>query len=184
MKKLKMIVVLVLIALLQSNGLVAQNEEPLNLKNVLVVAQQENVSDRYSLEVALIQLFSKYDIKTKAALNVIKQEGSADILLKDSTKQALAEEGIDTYLLVSIRGYDSRFRPSEKLNSLEDEIKAGHLFPLYREGATRVTFTFTFYRNSIPVHYELIRTGTIGSKDAVIKKLLKKVEKQLLKEWL
>lgn len=184
MKKLKMIVALVLIALLQSNGLIAQEQEPLNLKNVLVVAQQDKLSDRYSLEVALIQLLSKYNVKTKAALNVIKQEGSPEILLTDSTRQALENEGIDTYLLVSVRGFDSRFRPSKNLNTLEEEIMAGHLFPLYRDGASRVTFSFTFYRNSVPVYNELIRTGTVGSKDAVIKKLLKKVEKRMVKDWL
>lgn len=160
-----------------------ENQE-LNLTNVLVVAQQDDISDRYSLEVALLQLFNYYDVKSKASLNVIKEGGSPDILASDSIQQKLKEEGIDTYLLVSVRGYDNRFKPSENVSSMDEELKAGHLFPLYRESASRVTFTFTFYRNLEPVYYTLIRTGTVGSKEAVIKKLLKKVEKELARNWL
>lgn len=161
----------------------AQDEE-LNLDNVLVIAQQDKQSDRYSLEVALLQMFNQYNIKTKASLNVLKQGGSADVLLTDSLQNKLKSEGIDTYMLISVRGYDKRFRPADEINSFEEEIKAGHLFPLYRENATSVTFSITFYRNGKPVHYELIKTGTVGSKDAVIKKLLKKMERSLRKDWL
>jgi len=87
-------------------------------------------------------------------------------------------------MLISVRGYDKRFRPAEKIKSLEEEIKAGHLFPLYRESATSVTFTVTFYRDGEPVHSELIKTGTVGSKDAVIKKLMRKMERSLKRDWL
>ncbi|PKR80183.1 hypothetical protein CW751_11000 [Brumimicrobium salinarum] len=162
----------------------AQNEQELDLENVLVVAQQDDLSDRYTLEVALLELFNRYGINTKASLNVIKQGGAANILQADSTVQKLKSEGIDTYLLVSIRGYNKRFKPSEEINDFDEEIKAGHLYPLYRESASNVTFTFTFYRNLAPVHYELIRTGTVGSKDAVMKKLMKKVERKLRKDWI
>lgn len=162
----------------------AQNVEDLNLKNVLVVGQQDELSDQYTLEVGLLQLFNQYGIKSKASLNVVKQRGSDTTLVQDSIRKALEEEGFDTYLLVSIRGYNNRFRPSENIKSIKEELSAGHLYPLYRESAANVTFTFTFYRDMKPVHYEMIRTGTVGSKDAVIKKLLKKVEKRLKKDWM
>lgn len=167
-----------------STFLTAQNSESLNLKNVLIVGQQDEVSDRYTLEVGLLQLFSSYNVKSKAALNVVKTRGSDEILASDSVYQKLKSEGIDTYLLVSIRGYNNRFKPSEKMIPLEENINAGYLYPLYRESATNVTFTFTFYRDRKPVHSEMIRTGTVGSKDAVMKKLLKKVERRLKKDWL
>jgi hypothetical protein len=159
-------------------------DKELNLTNTLVIAQQDEQADRYSLEVAILQLLNSYGIKTKASLNVLKQGGTADVLLTDSLKNKLKNEGIDTYMLISVRGYDKRFRPSEKINPLEEEIEAGHLFPLYRESATSVTFAITFYRNDKPMHNELIKTGTVGSKDAVIKKLMKKMERSLRKEWL
>lgn len=159
-------------------------QEKMDLSNVLVIAQQDDPSDRYSLEVALLQLFNSYDIKTKASLNVLKQGGTAEVLLSDSLQKKLKNEGIDTYMLISVRGYDKRFRPADEVNSLEEEINAGHLFPLYRESATSVTFTITFYRDGNPIHSELIKTGTVGSRDAVIKKLLKKMEKSLRKSWI
>lgn len=182
MKTIKNILTVVLTITFLSAQTWAQ--EPFRLKNTLVVAQQDDVSDRYSLEIALIQLFSEYGVRSKASLNVIKEGGSPTILLNDSIQNSLKEEGIDTYLLVSVRGYDNRFKPSTNINSLEDELNAGHLFPLFRENASRVTFTFTFYREGQPVHYELVRTGNVGSKEAVIRKLMNKVEKQLQKSWL
>ena len=184
MTNMKNLFLATLSALLLSLNLGAQEAEPLNLKNVLIVGQQDDLSDRYTLEVGLLQLFTDYNVKSKASLNVIKQRGTDEILLTDSIHQKLKSEGIDTYLLVSIRGYNKRFKLSENANPIEEEINAGHLYPLYRESASTVTFSFTFYRDMKPVHYELIKTGTIGSKDAVMKKLLKKVERRLTKEWL
>lgn len=181
---MKYLLLITFTLLLTSANVWAQKNDELKLRNVLVVAQQDDLSDRYSVEVALLELFKSYDIKTIASLNVLKQGGSADILMADTTRQNLKEKGIDTYLLVSVRGYNNRFKPSTKINDFEEEIKAGHLYPLYRESASNVTFTFTFYRDLKPVHYELIRTGTVGSKEAVMKKLMKKVERRLLKEWL
>tara|TARA_B100000508_G_scaffold141097_1_gene147121 strand:+ start:232234 stop:232782 length:549 start_codon:yes stop_codon:yes gene_type:complete len=180
---MKYTVVLVFLALIYSSISFSQDED-LNLDNALVIAQQDEQSDRYSLEVAILQLLNSYGIKTKASLNVLKQGGSPDVLLTDSLQNKLSSEGIDTYMLISVRGYDKRFRPAENIKSFEEEIKAGHLFPLYRESATSVTFTITFYRNGKPVHYELIKTGTVGSKDAVIKKLMKKMERSLRKDWI
>ncbi|MBW7866779.1 MAG: hypothetical protein H3C31_00480 [Brumimicrobium sp.] len=161
----------------------AQNR-PLQTRNALVIAQQNDVSDRYSLEIALIQMLNAYNVKTKASLNVIKQGGSPLALLSDTLQSKLKEEGIDTYLLVSVRGYNTKFKFPSKQTSFEEEIKAGHLFPLYRDNTTNVTFTFTFYRNLEPIHTELIRVGNVGSKEVVIRKLMKQVEKKLNKSWL
>lgn len=181
---MKYLFLITMTTLLMNNKTWSQDNGSLNLKNVLVVAQQDDLSDRYTVEIALLQLFNSYNINAKASLNVLKQGGSAEILMNDSTIQILKEQGIDTYLLVSVRGFNNRFKPSEKIHDFEEEIKAGHLYPLYRESTSTVTFTFTFYRDLKPVHYELIRTGTVGSKDAVVKKMMKKVERRLTKNWL
>lgn len=181
---MKNILLITISILFLSHSNWAQESQSLNLKNVLIVGQQDELSDRYTLEVGLLQLFSDYNIKSRASLNAIKEGGTDEILLNDSIYQKLKSEGIDTYLLVSIRGYNKRFKPSENANPIEEEINAGHLYPLYRESASTVTFSFTFYRDMLPVHHELIKTGTVGSKDAVMKKLLRKVEKRLEKEWL
>ncbi|WP_107040119.1 hypothetical protein [Brumimicrobium mesophilum] len=180
---MKNIILITISILFLSQNIWSQDSESLNLKNVMIVGQQDDLSDRYILEVGLLQLFTDNNIKSKASLNVIKEGGEDDIILNDSIYASLKSEGIDTYVLVSIRGYNNRFKLSDEASPLEDEINAGHLYPLYRESASNVTFSFTFYRDMKPVHYELIRTGTVGSRDAVMKKLLKKVDKKLRKEW-
>jgi hypothetical protein len=161
----------------------AQHDEPFTLSNVLVIAQQDELSDRYSIEVGLLQLFNQYNIQSMASLNVVKRGGSPDVLANDSVQTSLENKGIDTYLLVSVRGYNNRFSPSEELSDFSEELQLGHLFPLFRESATSVTFTFTFYRENKPVHYELIKIGSVGSTDAVMKKLLKKVNRRLKRDW-
>src|SRR5690554_197123 len=98
--------------LLMSNETFGQAQKSLNLNNVLIIAQQDDLSDRYTVEVALLQLFNSYNIQSKASLNVLKQGGSPDVLMSDSLVQSLKEQGIDTYLLVSVRGYNNRFKPS------------------------------------------------------------------------
>lgn len=160
-----------------------EKEEDFKLDNVLIVSQQDKLEDRYSLEVGLISLFNSYEVKTKASLNVIKQGGSPKILLKDSVQRVLKTDGIDTYMLISVRGYDKRFKPSEDIKSLEEELEAGHLFPIYRESASSVTFSIIFYRNGEPIHYELIRTGAVGSRDAVLKKLMRKIDRRMRRKW-
>lgn len=181
---MKYIFLFVFALMFSSQNLWAQQNQKLNLKNALIIAQQNDLSDRYSVEAAIIQLFSSYNVKSKASLNVVKEGGSPDILLRDSVRQKLKEEGIDTYLLISIRGFDRKYKPADSLFDFEDEIDIGHLFPLYRESASNITFNFTFYRDLKPVYYDMIRVKGIGSKDDVIKKLLKKVEKELTKRWL
>tara|TARA_R100000951_G_C2603089_1_gene168794 strand:- start:24 stop:575 length:552 start_codon:yes stop_codon:yes gene_type:complete len=183
---MKIYISLIFSSFLLSTSIIAQDKEDKDFKldNVLVVAQQDKQEDRYSLEVSLMQLFNSYDIKTKASLNVVKQGGSPKILLNDSVQKSLKNEGIDTYMLISVRGYDKRFKPSENIKSLDEELEAGHLFPLYRESATSVTFSITFYKDGEPVHYELIRTGTVGSRDAVLKKLMRKLDRSLRRKWL
>ncbi len=174
----------ILVLFFSINCLAQNTSGEFKLTNVVVVAQQDKPEDRYSLEINVLQLLASKGLKTKASLNIVKQGGSPMILSEDSIQKQVLEEGIDTYMLVSVRGYDKRFKPSESSLPMEDELNEGHLFPLYREDVTSVTFSVTFYRNNEPVHYELIKTGNVGSREAVLKKFLKKLDKRLQKSWL
>jgi hypothetical protein len=174
----------ILVLFFSLNCLAQNTSGEFKLTNAVVVAQQDKPEDRYSLEINVLQLLASNGVKTKASLNLVKQGGSPLILSEDSIQKQVLEEGIDTYMLVSVRGYDKKFKPSENILPMEDELNAGHLFPLFRDDVTSVTFSVTFYRNNKPVHYELIKTGNVGSRDAVLKKLLKKLDKRLQKSWL
>lgn len=161
-----------------------QKKRPLEGKNVIIVAQQNELADRYSLEVALLQLFNDYQLKTKAALNLVKHGQNPKVLISDSLTTLLKAEGFDTYLLVSVRGYDKKYKQSSALKGMKEEMDAGHLFSLYRDEISNITFTFTFYKDLEPIHSELIRVSSVGSRDVVLKKLMKKVDKRLQKAWL
>jgi len=158
-------------------------EGQLRLDNVLIVGQQDELADKYSLELAVLDIMKSNNIKTKSSLNVLKQGEDPVVLANETTQKTLKAEGIDTYMLISVRGYDKRFNASTNLQPLKDELSAGHLFSVWREGASSVTFTITFYRNNIPVHNELIRIKSTNSKGAVLKKLSKVIDKQITKSW-
>jgi hypothetical protein len=158
-------------------------ENQLRLNNVLIVGQQDELADKYSLELAVLDIMKSNNIKTKSSLNVLKQGEDPVVLSNESMQKTLMEEGIDTYMLISVRGYDKRFNASTNLQPLKDELSAGHLFSVWREGASSVTFSITFYRNNTPVHNELIRIKSTNSKGSVLKKLSKVLDKRINKSW-
>ena len=97
-------------------------------------------------------------------------------------RAAVKEKGIDTYMLVSVRGYDSRFKKTVKNDSLDIALDYGTLFSLYREEATSITFEFFFFRNDVMVKTALVRCGNISSKETVLKRLKKKLARKY-KKW-
>jgi len=151
----------------------------LDLTNALVVGQLDKPEDRYTLEINLTELLINHGVKSVASLNILKQGASPAILSSDSIKQMLKAKGIDTYVLVSVRGYDRKFKPAVKHDSLSVELSNGHLFPLYREEIVSITLEFNFYRNGEFVAYDIIKLGGIGSREAVLKKFRKKISKRI-----
>lgn len=157
--------------------------DSLNLTNVLVIAQLDKSEDRYTLEINLTELFADCGVKTMASLNVMKRGAQMTTLAEDSIKNIIKSKGIDTYVLVSIRGFDNKFKPATTHQELKAELETGHLFPLYREESTSVSLEFNFYRNGVFVGYDLVKLGGVSSRDDVIKKLRKKMPKRILKYW-
>ncbi|MGV3630076.1 MAG: hypothetical protein ACO1O6_02670 [Bacteroidota bacterium] len=157
--------------------------ESLDLKNVLVVGQLDKPEDRFTMEVNLTEILAGEGIKTMASLNVLKQGSEMIMLASDSISAALKAKGIDTYVLVSVRGYDTKFKPSKNHNDLKTELTVGHLFPLYRDEIISVTFEFNFYRNGQFVAYDILKLPGTSSRDEVVKKLHKKLPKRINKLW-
>jgi|SaaInl59LU_5_DNA_1037362.scaffolds.fasta_scaffold22845_2 hypothetical protein len=154
-----------------------------NLSNVVVVGQLDKLEDRYSVEINLTQLFQSYGIQTSSSLNIIKQGGDTGVLATDSMQNSLKEKGFDTYMLISVRGYDKRFKKSTNVGDFKTEVTAGHLFPLFRDEIVSVTFELIIYQAGQPVENKLIKVGSIGSRETVVKKLVKKLDKQIRKNW-
>jgi hypothetical protein len=154
------------------------------LENVLVVAQQDKLEDRYSMELALTNLMQTNGVTSKSALGVIPQGEFMNVLATEEIQKKVKALGIDTYMLVSVRGYDRSFTPSKNLLGMRDELNAGHMFSFWRESANSISFTVTFYRNNQPIHYELIKIKNGKNREATIGKMVKAFEKRLQKNWL
>lgn len=170
-----------LILFVYSVGIAQTNN--LKLNNLLVVGQLDKSEDRFTLEINLTEMLADAGIKSMASLNVLKQGSNPVILATDSIQKMLKSKGIDTYVLVSVRGYDRQFKPAKNHDSLSAELASGHLFPLYRDEISSITFEFKFYRNGEFVGYDLVKLGSVNSRDSVLKKFRKKIGKRILSHW-
>jgi len=156
--------------------------QDLNLTNALIVGQLSKEEERYSLEITLAEFFGERGIKALPSLNVLKQGAELTDLAEDSLQKLVAEKGIDTYILVSVRGYDRRFKPTEKKEDLKTALGYGTLFSLYREDVVSVSFEFFIYRNNELVAIKIVKCGNISSRETVLKRLRKKLDRKL-KKW-
>jgi len=174
------ILVLVLTVTLFSFG---QKQAPLGLTNALVVGQLDNPEDRYSLEINFTELLSSMGVQAEPSLNHIKFGEDSQVLGGDSLVQLLKNKGIDTYALVSVRGYDKKFKKTSRKDSLSTSLAVGSLFDLYRQDIVSISFEFKFYRNGEFVYTDIVKCGNVGDRSSVIKRFRKKVGKRIRKKW-
>ena len=157
---------------------------PLKLNNALVVSHLDKQSDQFSLEIAVSDVLSRSRVKNTVSLNVLKAGGDPQVLMTDSLTQLLNTKGINTLMLVSVRGFDNRFRPSTGNMTLAEDLAADNLFPIYKEDIVSVTFEFHFYRDGKLVYADLLKIGGAGSRDKVLRKFRKKLAKRVQKSWM
>lgn len=166
-----------------SSIIFGQKQKDFKLDNVLVIGQIDNVEDRYSVEVNMTQLLKSYGVNAMPAMNIVKTGQDAVILASDSMQQMLKTKGIDTYCLVSIRGYDRNFSISGNQAKFEEALKAGSLVDLYQLDIVSISFEFKFYRNGEFVHGQIMKCSSVSDRSAVLKKFRSKLEKQV-KKWI
>lgn len=159
-----------------------KKKEHFNLTNALIVALMNQENERYSLEIALTEFFADRGVNCVPSLNILKQGSDQSLLATDSLRNKVRAKNIDTYMLVAVRGYDSRFKKSAKQDDLATALDYGTLFGLYRDEVTSVTFEFFFYRNDTLVKSQLIRVSNVSSDLTVIKRLKKKLARKM-KRW-
>ena len=161
-----------------------QKQQPLNLSNALVIAQLDNPEDRYSLEINLTEILSSNGIKTVPSLNILKLGADSEILASDSVTKLMAAQGIDTYVLATVRGYDRKFKVSKKQDDFKSAVTLGGLFDLYRMDIVSISFEFKFYREGKFVYGDIVKCGNISDRQTVLKRLRKKVTKRVSKKWM
>lgn len=174
---------LLLIGLLCLANVATSQIENLHLKNALVVGQLDKEEDRYTIEVHLTELLTQQGIKAIPSLNVMKMGSDAVLLSTDSIQQLVKAKGVDTYILVTIRGYDKRFKPSVCKDDLSTALSIGNLFPMYRDEAVSVSFEFMFYRNGQCIGTDIIKCGNVSDRDSVIKKFRKVMARRIQNKW-
>jgi hypothetical protein len=155
----------------------------LQLTNALVVGQLNKPEDRYTIEINLTEMLSDAGIKAVPSLNMTRQGSDASILSSDSIQRLVSAKGIDTYVIVSVRGFDRNFKRSEHRDDLNTALGAGSLFPIYRDEVVSVTFEFLFYRNGRFIASDIVKCGNVSERDTVIKRFRKKVARRIAKKW-
>lgn len=173
---------LILLVLFIAPSVFAQKQE-INLKNALVIGQLDKQEDRYSIEINVTEMLTDAGIKAVPSLNMMKFGSDASLLATDSLQKMVAAKGIDTYVLVSVRGYDRKFKPSERNDSLDVALNAGNLFPIYRDEVVSVSFEFLFYRNGQFIGSDIVKCGNVSDRDSVIKRFRKGTTKKINKRW-
>lgn len=163
-------------------GLFAQLSE-LHLKNALVVGQLDKPEDRYTIEINMTEILNNEGIRAIPSLNMTKLGSDASQLATDSIQQLVTAKGLDTYIIVSVRGFDRHFKPSVRKDDLNTALASGSLFPVYREEVVSVSFEFLFYRNGRFVASDIVKCGNVSGRDTVIKRFRKKVTKRIEKKW-
>jgi hypothetical protein len=162
---------------------VQAQKESIQLKNALVVGQLDKAEDRYSVEINLTELLTEAGVKAVPSLNILKMGSDASIIATDSIQKLIASKGIDTYILVSVRGYDKKFKKTHRKDELKTALDAGNLFPIYRDEIVSVSFEFMFYRNGQFIGTDIVKCGNVSSRDTVIKRFRKSVAKRIVKKW-
>lgn len=153
----------------------------IQLKNAIIIGQLEKPDDRYSIEIAITEIFTNADIKAIPSLNVLKVGGDIKMLANDSVQKIVTSKGIDTYMTVSVRGYDKRFKLAQNNDNFKTALNTGHLFSIYRDDLVTITFEFTFYREGQFMGTDIIKCGNVSSREDVLKRLKKKLTKKVQK---
>lgn len=178
---------LLLLTVLFSGNVAAQkkvkNGANFKLQNAIIIAQFDQQEDRYSIEAGTTQIFTAFNVKSQPSLNLVKiGENAANLATAEMLEKNKAD-GFDTYVIISVRGYDKKFKPSETTLSLEQALDRGSLFSIYQQDIVSVTFEFRVYRNGQYVGVDNIKCGGGSGRDAVMQKLRSKLEKRLSKYW-
>jgi len=177
--KLNLIFLIVLFSF-ACHALLCQNDKKGKL---LIIGQFDRPDERYAIEVTLTEIFAENGIEAIPSLNIIKQGSDPSILSSDTLQNILIKQGISTFLVVNVRGYDRRFKISEIDISLSEILSRTSIYHIYREEATSVSLEFTFFKENKVSFRDILKCGNIAGRDSVLKRIRKKLPKRMRKKW-
>ncbi|HLU86966.1 MAG TPA: hypothetical protein VKZ44_04360 [Taishania sp.] len=155
----------------------------LKLKNVVVIGQFDKNEDRYTIESTMTSILKDFNIPSTPSVNYVKTGQSTQVLLSDSVQAILKEKGFDTYVVVSVRGYDRKYNVSTQRLTLKEKLEQGTIREIYRNAAVSVTFEFAFYRNGELVAIDHVKCSNISDRESTLKRFVNNVQKRILKKW-
>ncbi len=160
-----------------------KKKDEFKLTNAVIIGMMDDQNERYSIEINLTELLTSRGIKALPSLNIIKLGEDSRVLASDSLQNSIKEKGFDTYMLVSVRGYDKRYKVSPSQPSFAEALEAGNLYKMYQMDVVSVSFEVKFYRNGTCVHTQIVKCGGVGDRESVVKKFRKKMKKLIDKKW-
>ena len=152
-------------------------------EKVLIIGQFDRPDERYAIEVTLTEIFAQNGLDAIPSLNILKQGSDPSVLASDTLQNMLSKQGITTYLVVNVRGYDRRFKSSKIDVSLSEILGRTSIYHIYREEATSVSLEFTFFREKQVYFRDILKCGNIAGRDSVLKRIRKKLPKRMSKKW-
>lgn len=149
----------------------------IKLTNALIIGQFDKQEDRFAIEVNVTDLFTSLGIKAIPSINILKQGADPLILASDTMINALKLKGIDTYVLIYVKGYDRKFKGSNSELLLEEGLKQSSIYSLFKDDITSITFEFSIFKGGKRVYANVFKVGNISNRDDVIKRFRKKAPK-------
>jgi hypothetical protein len=154
-----------------------------NLKGALILVKNDKFQERFSIEANLGKIFSTYGMPILLSVNLIKEGASLSDLEETKIQAEMNSRNINSVLVISVRGFDTRFRPRTKIpETLKEMLNEGNLNPISMDDASSVTLEFFQYINGKFHGYHIQRIGGAGSKTKVYKKIQRKLDK-LVPSW-
>ena len=154
-----------------------------NLKGAMILVKNDKPEERFSMEANLGKLFSTFGMPLLLSINLIKEGAPLSELGETKIQAELNAKGINSVLVISVRGFDTSFKPRTKIPlTLAEMLQEGNLNPISLDEASSVTIEFFQYINGKFNGYHIQRLGGASSRSKVYNKLQKRLEK-LVPRW-
>jgi hypothetical protein len=154
-----------------------------NLKGVMILVKNDKPQERFSIEANLGKLFATYGMPIVLSINLIKEGAPLSELGETKIQAEMNARNINSVLVVSVRGFDTRFKPRTKIpQTLTEMLQEGNLNPISMDEASSVTIEFFQYVNGKFNGYHIQRLGGASSRSKVYNKLQKRLDK-LVPRW-
>lgn len=180
---MKMKYIFLILTVFISMSAIAQKYPPIKgVEGLLIIGKIDKPEDRYAIEVNTTKFLAQFGMKVLPSLNFSRVGSSVEDLSSDSIGAVIKSKGVKGYLLISVRGFDRTFKPREHFpQTLEEALDEGHLYPVFQEDISSITFEFLYYEEGKFVGYDIAKLKGTSTRAQVFEKLQKKLSKQVPK---